>query len=651
MKVKPLYFLLCCTLLWSCKKLAEAPADACFIPYVDFVAYKVNPSTLTISFSSVTSYNGVIKTHQWDFGDGTTYTGEQPPPHVYPKQTSADTATYRIKYTVANDCGVAYWTHDITISPCLPNVKFTYQFLNDSTVQFTNQTTSASAVSYAWDFGDGTKNTSNETVITKTYRYDGNYKVVLKSTNDCGDNYDIAEVRICKKPVPVQAITLGSCASVNIDASATKNGALFQWDFGNGVKLPQTPSPTPNITYTYPKAGTYTITLSVTNKNGCDTVSTASQVSVKEGGTSVSNKWWFTANDLQFDFYHEPNAAGYAWNFGDGTTSSAQNPVKSFATPGMYTLTVTAIGSCESNVFTTTILVPQYIVLKNAPATGFVAVEAFSASAIYYLGANARLYKTDTSGHWLPISLPQNLRFDNNTHLFKDYRNRLWIYGNNEVALFNESSNGWTSYYKQTGNGKNKTITGMAVDKHGNLWTLTDGELRKNNKKIKGEGKSRFTALAYAANTDVIWVADASSSEVYYVETDDDDLEDVKLGGYSGVQQIKVAPNGDIYFSGKFGIIRTSNSGKILNTYTAQNTNGLLKGAPQQFNVSSTQNLWVIYGGELFKIPVNNSAGALNYSINNDLKNLSDLDLLIFNQNDTDIILAKNANNGAIQIK
>src|SRR6476469_3907828 len=123
MKVRLLIFLLYSTLFFGCKKFVETPKETCFIPYVDFVAYHVDPASLEVSFTSITSYNGTITSHKWDFGDGTSFDGEKPPPHQYLNGTSAG-ATYRIKYTVTNDCGQAFWTRDVTISRCLPDPKF-----------------------------------------------------------------------------------------------------------------------------------------------------------------------------------------------------------------------------------------------------------------------------------------------------------------------------------------------------------------------------------------------------------------------------------------------------------------------------------------------------------------------------------------------
>src|SRR5690348_706637 len=108
MKVSLLIFFLCFTLFFGCKKLVDSPEEACFIPYVDFVAHHVNPGTLDVTFTTITSYNGTITSYLWDFGDGTTYNGKTPPPHHFPPPPAgSSSAKYRIKYTVKNNCGEA----------------------------------------------------------------------------------------------------------------------------------------------------------------------------------------------------------------------------------------------------------------------------------------------------------------------------------------------------------------------------------------------------------------------------------------------------------------------------------------------------------------------------------------------------------------
>src|SRR5215203_6646910 len=657
MKVRLLIFLLYSTLFFGCKKFVETPKETCFIPYVDFVAYNVNPATLEVSFSSITSYNGVITSHLWDFGDGTTFSGDTPPPHKYPPQNSSTTSnSYRIKYTVKNECGDAYWTNDVKISRCLADVKFTYTLINDSTVQFTNGTTSGSPVTYEWNFGDGSKSTSAATTVTKVYKFDGKYPVTLKATNACGDNFFIATVPVCTKPVPLQTVTVSGCATVNINASATRNGEFYQWDFGNGTVLPATPSPSSTISYTYPKSGSYTIKLKVINKNNCDSATVSTPVTIQFLSVVPNNNWTYTSDDLEFNFSRETvvNATEYKWDFGDGTTSNLQNPgVKTFTNPGVYNLTLTATNACAEHKFTTSINVPFYKAIKNTPNVGLQQVIALTPQLIYFLSTNGKLYKTDTAGNWsAPINLPSSLTFNSDTRLFRDINNNLWIYGRNEVAKFNPATSTWTSSFASTGYDRNTTIDGITIDNSGNLWTIADGGIRRNSTRITTSGNNQFSSIAFAPQTSRIWVTASNRSTLYYINANSTLLNTVNTAGIAGgAGNIQVSANGEIYLSTGQGIVRVNSSGTFISSYTASNTNGLLTGAPKEFHFDGEGNIWVLYGGRLLKIPINTPANAKNYSYTADLNNISSFDVLNVTNSDKDILLAKTTGNAAIQIK
>ena len=657
MKPRLLIFILCSVPFWGCKKFVDAPKGTCFIPYVDFVAYNVNPNTLEVSFTSITSYNGTITSHHWDFGDGTTFNGEKPPPHKYPPQNASSTTnSYRIKYTVANECGEAYWTQDIKISRCLADVKFTYTMIDDSTVQFTNATTSATPVRYEWDFGDSTKSTSNAGKVTKTYLFDGKYTVTLKATNDCGDNYYIASVPICAKPVPVQTVSLSGCATVNISAAASRNGETYQWDFGNGAVLPASPSSSATISYTYPKSGSYTIKLKVINKNRCDSATTSTPVTIEAIGVVPNNKWSFTSDDLEFNFSREEvtNATAYSWSFGDGTFSSQQSPGrKTFRNPGVYELTLTASNSCGNYSLTSSLTAPFYKTINNAPNTSLRDVVALSANEIYFLTTSGKLYKTDTAGHWSgAIGLPSSLNFNNNTRLFKDIHNNLWIFGRSEVARFDASSATWISLFGSTGFDRNTTIDGMAIDNSGNLWTVADREVRRNATKMNSSGNNRFSSIAFNSHTHTMWITASNRNDIYYVTTDGDRLTAVDVPGVAGgARDITMHANGDIYFTTGAGVVRVSDNGRFIANYTALTTGGLLRGAPTTFSFDNEGNMWVVYEERLLKIPINTSGNAKNYSFTADLNNISSATVLPLTETDSDILLAKTTGNVAIQIK
>jgi len=528
--------------------------------------------------------------------------------------------------------------------------------LNDSTVQFTNQTTSSTNATYQWDFGDGTTSTSSATTVSKTYNFDGNYTVSLKATNACGDNYYIANVRVCKKAIPSQTVTLSGCGTVNVNASATRNGARYQWDFGNGTVLPATPSTNPIISYTYTNPGTYNIKLTVITANNCDTATLVSPVTITSSAVVPNNNWSFTSDDLSFNFSRAAvtNATSYSWNFGDGTTSNLQNPGnKVYATPGVYTITLTASNNCSNHTFTAQLNVPHYKTINNTPNASFREVIAFSTQQIYYLGNNGKLYTTDTAGNWSSaINLPSNLTFNDETHLFKDINNNLWIYGKNEVAKFNPATMTWTSFYSTTGFGNNKTIDAMTIDNAGNLWTVGDKQIRRNSTVISNSNNNQFSSIAFAPATGRVWITASNRNSLYYVNANSNTLNSVDgTGILNGGDAIKVHATGDLFVATETGIIRTNGVGSPITNYNALSTGAVLSGAPTTFDFDNEGNLWVVRAGKLIKIPINNAAAAKSYSINSDLNAISYLSVLNVAGADNDIMISKTTTNGAIQIK
>jgi len=655
MKITLLLCCWCAAIFLGCKKMG-APEETCFIPYVDFVAHHVDPTTLEVTFTSITAFNGTILSHHWDFGDGTTFSGPNPPPHRYPAQDpAAATSSYRVKYTVKNDCGESYWTKDVIIGACLADVSFQYVMLNDSTVRFTNTSSSPSPVTYEWNFGDGNTSTSSPSTFTRTYTQDHNYTVTLKATNACGENYFTRTVSICRPPVPALTVTQSSCATITANAAATRNGARYQWDFGNGTVLPATPGTAASITYTYPAQGSYNLRLAVINPSGCDTAYITQPV-VIQGATVIPNTAWsYTSNDLQFVFERAAvtNATAYNWNFGDGTGASMQNPgAKTFADPGVYTITMKASSDCGAHEFSVPITVPFYKRIGSAPNTGFREVVAISPQEIYFLGSNGKLYRTDTAGQWsAPINLPSSLNFNNETHLFRDKDNQLWIYGRREVARFNPATGGWNSFWASTGFGGNTTIRSMTVDGNGVVWTIGNREIRRGSQVVDDGDNVNYASIAYSPSGGKMWITASNRNTIYAVPVNGTNLTSYNVAGITdGADQAVALSSGEVLFATQTGIVRISNNGSLVQQYNLLTTAGQLTGKPARFLYDGAGQIWAVQGGKLLKIPAAAPSGTKNYSINGTLGNLAYADLLRKSGQDLDLILAKNENNGAIQV-
>jgi len=322
-----------------------------------------------------------------------------------------------------------------------------------------------------------------------------------------------------------------------------------------------------------------------------------------------------------------------------------------YSKPGAYTVKLSAAGSCGATYdFAVQINAPYYKAMNNLPETGFQQVVAYSPSLIYFLGANGKLYKTDTSGNWSSINLPNGLAFNNETRLFKDMNNDLWVYGRKEVAKLNPGGTTWTSYFSKTGLGNNSVISGMAIDNNNELWTISSGTLRKGNTTI--HSTVSFSSIAYASGSNRIWLTSPSSAGLYYINTNNTQLNPVSNSSITGGgDDIQINSNGDIYVTSSAGIVRMNSSGGTVNNYVSGNTGGLVSGRPSAFDIDLQGNIWLLLGGQLYKVPMGNSVDAKKYSFNSDLSNITSISVLNLSGTDSDILLAKTSGDAAIKIK
>ncbi|MEL6134178.1 MAG: PKD domain-containing protein, partial [Bacteroidota bacterium] len=75
-------------------------------------------------------------------------------------------------------------------------------------------------------------------------------------------------------------------------------------------------------------------------------------------------------NNVTFSDQSTNNPTSWSWSFGDGTTSSAQNPIKTYTLPGTYTVSLTASNSSGSD----TEIKTNYITVQGpAPSANFTA--------------------------------------------------------------------------------------------------------------------------------------------------------------------------------------------------------------------------------------------------------------------------------------
>ncbi len=323
--------------------------------------FGVPPSCLTDSASFVDSSSvalGNINTWSWEFGDGDT-SSTQNPIHLYPSD-----GTYTAKLVIVSDEGCSDSTTNPVLVRPMPVVSF-----NADTIECVNQNvfytnTSTGAFRYHWNYGDG--DTSNGVVGVNSFNTPGFYNVVLIGTTvfGCEDSAN-RRVEIVAPPDPQFALLPDSgCAPliVNFTNNSNDQYTSYQWNFGNG----QSSNDFSPSSVTYLQSLTvdtnYIVSLQGTNLCGIsivyDTVKVFPQP-VANFGTNPTNGC--TPITISFTNTSAGFPDTYFWDFGNGNTSTAENPADEIFTTDTvittYTITLRVLNQCGTDTVSRTIQV------------------------------------------------------------------------------------------------------------------------------------------------------------------------------------------------------------------------------------------------------------------------------------------------------
>jgi len=178
------------------------------------------------------------------------------------------------------------------------------------------------------------------------------------------------------------------CAGENIQFENTSsNGQTYEWSFAGG-----TPAISADVEpfISYSASGTYNVQLIVTGPGGADTLIQTVNVDVSlpvnvQFGVNATDL--FLPNAIVTCTNSSTNGNGYFWNFGDGSSSSDDNPWHQYVQEGDYIITLIGVNNACPND-TTTQLVHVYndlsvanedllnISLYPNPSTGVVTISS-----------------------------------------------------------------------------------------------------------------------------------------------------------------------------------------------------------------------------------------------------------------------------------
>ena len=361
----------CCLLLFTLAGLmGKAQLKA------NFTATPVNGcAPLLVNFTDGSTGNPTQ--WKWDLGNGTISFLQNPSVSYF------NPGYYTIKLVVKNASGAdsVAKTQFINVA-AKPVVQFSAATTTGCfplPVKFTDQSTAATDIitTWQWDFGDGFSSGLQNPL--HVYSTAGNYNVTLRVINNKGCLNTLSKSQFVKISSGAKADFSTSmpkvCSTpvtINFTNTSVGTGTLnYQWLFGDGGSSALT-----NPSHVYTTAGSYSVTLFVTNAGGCkDTI-------VKTNAVTAGNVFpGFTASDtvckgspVIISDTSKPAASSVSWSFGDGTFSTLPSPVKIYTAAGNYKIKLTAnFGSCLDSAFKTIVVLP-------APTAAFIADDSTNCS-------------------------------------------------------------------------------------------------------------------------------------------------------------------------------------------------------------------------------------------------------------------------------
>jgi len=317
-----------------------------------------------------------ITSREWSFGDGATSTAQNPV-HTYRR---TQTVEVRLTVTTAQGSDTAVKELEIGLRP--PFADFEVDNTSPSVfefIQFRERAVAGSfpIVTYAWDFGDGT--TSVDRNPRHRYTEEGFYTVSLTVTTGGEGNNTATEtkvdfIRVINPPSPDFSFTpdsvyTGTPVSFrNLTVRGTEPIVSYLWEFAGEGSSAANRSTQTNPTFTFTAPGIYAVRL--TANTATRTVTICKPVVVDAAPVpnfTAAPRPATSAQTIAFTNTTQPGVDGtddpdsvvdctsattgpglpakeiidFLWDFGDGSTSTDENPEHRYSEPGTYTVRLT----------------------------------------------------------------------------------------------------------------------------------------------------------------------------------------------------------------------------------------------------------------------------------------------------------------------
>ncbi|MCI4669988.1 MAG: PKD domain-containing protein [Bacteroidia bacterium] len=282
--------------------------------------------------------NSLSPQFEWDFGDGSQGTGQQVN-HVY-----ANAGSYLvglIVFDTLSHCRDTLFELIDILGDQECQAAFSPVFLSNDSVSFQNNSRHSlprgGIVNYQWTFGDGTSSIAS--VPVHKYQNPGDYLVCLLMEDDFGCRDSICQtISILPGPVCHPDFVFSPINNLTVAFSALfiEAGNSYSWTLQDGSSYS-----TPSFFHTFSRPGMYEVCLTVSDSTGSCIDSLCQDLTLLATELCVSDFTWNKLDSNRFAFFSlaavsDPASATYSWDFGDGTGSTALNPVHTYSNQGPW---------------------------------------------------------------------------------------------------------------------------------------------------------------------------------------------------------------------------------------------------------------------------------------------------------------------------
>jgi PKD repeat protein len=205
---------------------------------------------------------------------------------------------------------------------------------------------------YDWDFGDGNTLSNGGAQPSHAYAHAGQYTVTLTVTDNLTMSASTTHAVTITDRAPTASFAVPSGQtltplSFDGSGSADPDGSVATWSWSFGDGSPAASGASPLAGHAYAHAGSYQVTLTVTDNSGrsasvAQTVTVSDRPPVPVFASSPGAP--FAGDAVSFDATGSGDPDGtvtaYGWSFGDGGAANGPLVTHAYASAGTYQVTL-----------------------------------------------------------------------------------------------------------------------------------------------------------------------------------------------------------------------------------------------------------------------------------------------------------------------